>query len=194
MESRTAFVIAHVAATAPALNAHSKSLARILLLTTLWCVPILAQEQNKVSNFVRAALAARGKEIIAAATEMPADKFGYRPSPQDMTFGQLALHVAVTNYLYCSKIGGVAEPELPQISDTEPKDKLVERAKYSFDFCSTALAKLDDSSKSEMLTVGDTKTSRSMAILTLTGTWNDHYAMLSTYLQANGYAPPSAKN
>jgi uncharacterized damage-inducible protein DinB len=194
MESRTAFVIAHVGATAPALNAHSKGLARILVLTALWCIPVLAQEKNQVSNFVRTALAARSKEIIAATVEMPADKFNFKPSPEGMTFGQLTLHVAVGNYLYCSRIGGVSEPELPKISDTEPKDKLVERVKASFDFCTTAFAKLDDSNKSETLVLGDTKTSRAMAILTLTGTWNDHFAMQTTYLQANGRVPPTARN
>jgi hypothetical protein len=176
------------------LMAHWRGLASTLVLTGLCCVPVLAQEKNKVSNFVRDALAARSKEIIAATIEMPPDKFSFKPSPEDMTFGQLTLHVAVGNYLYCSKIGGVAEPELPQISDTEPKDKLVERLKSSFDFCTAVLAKLDDSNKSETLTLGDTKTSRAMAILTLTGTWSDHFAMQTTYLQANGRVPPTAKN
>jgi len=110
-----------------------------------------------------------------------------------MTFGQFTLHVAAANYLYCSRIGGVPDPALPAISDTEPKDKLLERLKASFDFCTTALAKLDDSTKSEMLTIGETKTSRAMAILTLTGTWNDHVAQQGDYLQAVGRLPATAK-
>src|ERR1700676_532107 len=134
----------YVDATMPYVNVHSQRLARILILSALWCIPVLAQEQNKVSNFVRAALAARSKEMIAAAIEMPANKFDFRPSPQEMTFGQLTLHAAVANYQYCSRIGGVAEPELPKVSDTEPKDRLVERLKSSFDFCTAALARLDD--------------------------------------------------
>ena len=168
--------------------------ATILLLAGLSCIPALAQTKNQVANFARESLAVSSKEIIGATIEMPADKFNFRPSPPEMTFGQLTLHVAVGNYLYCSRIGGFAEPVLPEIGDTEPKDKLVERLKSSFDFCTTALAKLDDSNKSETLTLGDTKTSRAMAILTLTGTWRDHFAMQTTYLQANGHVPPTAKN
>jgi len=154
----------------------------------------VAQDANKVSNFVRQALATRSKEIIAATVEMPADKFGFKPSAEDMTFAQLSLHVATTNYLYCSRIGGIAEPELPKISDTEPKEKFVERVKASFDFCTAALAKLDDSTKSEMLTFGDAKTSRAMAILTLTGAWNDHLTLQTDYLRATGRVPPTASN
>jgi hypothetical protein len=175
-------------------SANSQGLATILVLATLWCGPALAEDNNRVSNFLRQALAVRSKEIIAAAVEMPADKFGFKPSPVDMTFGQLVLHAAVTNYQYCSKIGGVPEPEPPKVGDPEPKDKLVERLKSSFDFCTAAFAKLDDSSKSEMLTIGDTKTTRAMAILTLTGAWNDHFALETSYLQANGRIPPTAKN
>jgi DinB superfamily len=188
---------AHTSVTFPRLTAlgeDSRHIAKILMLIALWCAPALAQDANKVSNFVRNACAVRSKESIAAATEMPAGKFGFKPSPQDMTFGQLVLHAAVTNYQYCSKIGGVAVPELPTIADTEPKEKLIERLKSSFDFCTAALAKLDDSTKSEMLTIGDAKTSRAMAILTLTGAWNDHIALETNYLQANGRVPPTAKN
>jgi DinB superfamily len=176
------------------LDVHSRRLASILLSTALWCGPVLAQDANKISNFLRAAVAARSKETIAAAMEMPADKFGFRPSPQEMTFGQVVLHAAVTNYQYCSKIGGVAEPELPTIADVAPKDKLVERLGSSFDFCTSALAKLDDSKKSEILTIGDTKTSRAMAILTLTGSWKDHVDLETAYLRANGLTPPTARN
>ena len=168
--------------------------ATVIALAALWCAPLFAQEANKVSNFVRKACAARSKELMSAVMEMPADKFDFRPSPQEMSFGQLALHAAAANYQYCSKIGGIAEPELPNMSGSEPKDKVAERLKASFDFCTAALAKLDDSSKSEMLTIGDTKTSRSMAILTLTGSWNDHLALQTSYLQANGRVPPTAKN
>jgi hypothetical protein len=46
---------------------------------------------------------------------------------------------------------------------------------------------------SETLTFGPTKTPRSMAILTLTGTWTDHFTMQTTYLQAIGRIPPTAK-
>jgi hypothetical protein len=168
--------------------------AKVLILTALCCGAALAQDANKVSNFARNACAARGKETLAAAMQMPADKFSSKLSPQDLTFGQLLLHAATTNYQYCSKVGGLAEPDLDKISETDPKDKIIERLKSSFDFCTAALANLDDSTKTQMLTIGDTKTSRSMAILTLTGSWIDHIAMATSYLQANGLTVPTAKN
>jgi DinB superfamily len=168
-------------------------LAWILLLVTLWCSPSFAQQANKVATFARDALMGRSEEILAATVEMPADQFGFRPSPEQMTFGQLTLHVADGNYIYCSRIGGVPEPQRATLSDTDPKEKLVERLKASFDFCTAAFAKLEDFNMSETLTFGPTKTPRSMAILTLTGTWTDHFSMQTTYLQAIGRIPPTAK-
>src|SRR5262245_10339151 len=89
-----------------------RCILQVAALTALACGPVLAQDANKVSNFLRSALAARSGETIAAAMKMPAEKFDFRPTAQDMTFGQVVLHAATTNYQYCSKIGAVAEPQV----------------------------------------------------------------------------------
>src|SRR5207244_6258996 len=114
-------------------------------------LPAVAQDANKVANFVHTTLDARSKEIIAATVAMPAERFGSKPTPDDTTFAQLTLHVADTNYLYCSKIGAVAEPMRATLADTEPKLKLVERLKDSFDFCASSLSLIADLNKSETL-------------------------------------------
>ena len=166
----------------------------LLVLAFLSCPLLVAQEKNPVAAALREALPGRAKNIVGAAEEMPADKYGFKATPDQMTFGHLTLHIVDANYLFCSKIGGVAAPQLPKLSDTDPKDKLVERIKASFAFCSTALAKLDDSSLGETLTLsGERKVSRAMAILLLAGGWADHYSLQSTYLRLNGHLPPTAK-
>jgi uncharacterized damage-inducible protein DinB len=175
-------------------SAKLQRLGMALVLTALLSSPVLAQQSNMISNFLRQALAVRSKEIIAATDEMPADKFGFQPTPNDMTFAQLALHVAATNYAYCSQIGGVAAPSLPQMSPAESKEKYVDQVKSSFDFCTGAFAKLDDSNKSDLLTLDGVQTSRAMAILTLTGAWNDHLTLTTNYLRLSGSVPSMANN
>ena len=166
----------------------------VLLLTCAVGNSVSAQEKNnRVANFIREALASRSKEIVNAAVDMPTDKFPVKVTPEGMTFGEFTLHVSSANYLYCSKIGNVADPDLPKLTGNETKDKLVERLKSSFDFCTGALARLDDSNKFEMLTLGDAKTPRSMAILTLSSTWSDHATQQVEYLQAAGAMTASAK-
>ena len=45
------------------------------------------------------------KNLVAAVEEMPADKFGYKPTEQQMTFGHLVLHIIESNNYLCSHIG-----------------------------------------------------------------------------------------
>jgi len=171
-----------------------RKLTWLLALASLWCPSLFAQEKNPVAAAIREALQGRSKNIVAAAEEMPADKYSFKATPDQMSFGHLTLHIADANYLFCSKIGGISAPELPKLSETDPKDKLVERMKSSFDFCTTALAKLDDSNLGETLTLfGERKASRAAAILLLAGSWADHYSLEATYLRLNGHLPPTAK-
>ena len=174
-----------------------KHLCWIPIVLGLCCSPVSAQGNspttgaqgnNRISNFLRKTLVQRGKELMEAAAQMPPDKYGFKAPPDDITFGYLALHVADGNYLFCSFIGGVAVPKLTKLSETDPKPTLIDRMKSSFDFCTTALADLDDSHMSDELAIGDAKMSRSMAVLTLTGSWATHYELQQKYLQLNGYS------
>jgi hypothetical protein len=65
--------------------------------------------QNPVTSVVREILPRQQKNIVAAAEEMPADKFGFRPTPEQMTFGNLVLHIIQSNSYLCAKIGEVPE-------------------------------------------------------------------------------------
>src|SRR3954469_22238014 len=106
----------------------------------------LAQEKNPVTSSVKEILPRQQKNLVAAAEEMPAEKFVYKPTEQQMTFGHLVLHVIESNNYLCSKIGEVPEVKAPvPLKESDGKDKLVTALKASFDFCSTALGKVDDS-------------------------------------------------
>src|SRR5438046_10544983 len=47
-----------------------------------------AQAPNPVTNGVRAMAQRQTKYIVEAAEEMPADKYGYKPTPAQMSFGR----------------------------------------------------------------------------------------------------------
>jgi len=172
---------------------YMKKSSTILLLAALCSTPAFAQA-NRVSNFARDALTQSSKEIIAAAKQMPADKYGFKAPPDDITFGYLLLHVADINYPLCSLIGGVPAPTLPQLKETDAKDVLIARMTASFEFCTKALANLDDSGMQQTLDLGGAKMSRAMTILTLTGTWTSHHELQLKYMQLNGIAAPAAAN
>lgn len=153
-----------------------------------------APEANPVSSFVKQLTARQTKDLVAAAEEMPADKYSFRPTAEQMTFGHLVMHMTGSNFTFCSKISGVAAPEESKLSDTDPKDKLVAELKASVDFCNSAMAKVDDSNLGEQIALfGDHKFSRAGAMIILASSFADHYGMAAMYLRLNGLVPPTAQ-
>lgn len=148
---------------------------------------------NPVSDSVKAMVAQHAKAIIAAADEMPADKYSYSPTPQQMTFGHLIMHLAQSNTGLCSAIAGTKPPEQEKLSDTDPKDKLVTALKASFDYCSGVLDKTDDSKLNEMVPSFRGSVPRARVMITLVADLYDHYSAEAAYLRLNGMLPPTAQ-
>jgi DinB superfamily len=170
-----------------------KSVAAVfVVLFPLLCAA--QQSKNPVSDVLREILNGRAKNTIAAVEEMPAEKFNYKPTPEQMTFGHLAAHIAESNYYFCANVGDVPEPKTEEVKDTAPKDKLVAAVRDSFEFCRTALAKAQDSKMTEDMTWFDGKPRpRAWAFVALASSWADHYGMQAMYLRLNGLLPPTAK-
>jgi uncharacterized damage-inducible protein DinB len=153
-----------------------------------------APTKNPVSSALRDILPGRQKNTIAAIEAMPADKFNYKPTPDQMTFGHLVAHMIEANNVLCSKAAAVPAPKVEEVKETDAKEKLVSALKASFDFCSDALAKMDDSKLAETTEVFPGRQgSRAWASMVLAGSWADHYAEAAMYLRLNGVLPPTAK-
>jgi len=163
----------------------------IVLLST---AALAQQSKSPVSDVLRAMLEGRQKATIGAFETMPADKYGYKPTPDQTTFGHLASHIASSNYFFCANVGDVEKPKVDEVKETDGKDKLVAAMKASFEFCNTALAKADDSKLGENIQWFDGKPRpRAWAYLTLSASWADHYAEAAMYLRSAGFLPPTAK-
>jgi hypothetical protein len=148
---------------------------------------------NPVTTTVKAQLTRYGKNMVAAADSMPAEKYAYKPTPEMNSFGHVVMHIAQSNYFLCSKISGQAAPDV-KIADTDPKDKLVGALKGSFEFCTTALAGADDSKLGDYLfSFGTRQVTRAGALITLSDDWYDHYGTQAVYLRLNGILPPTAQ-
>ena len=168
--------------------------ALLLLAASALAQTAPAQTQTPVSSALRDILPGRQKNTIAAVDAMPADKFSYKPSADQMTFGHLVAHMVEANYLLCSKAAAVAAPKVEEVKDTDAKDKLVAALKASFDFCSDALGKMDDSKLAETTEgFGGKQVTRAWSSLVLASSWADHYAEAAMYLRLNGILPPTAK-
>jgi uncharacterized damage-inducible protein DinB len=166
----------------------------------LSCIVLLSaaalaqQSKSPAADVLRAMLSGREKSTVTAFEEMPAQKYGYKPTADQMTFGHLAAHIISSNYTFCSNVGDVAKPKVEEVKDTDAKDKLVAAMKASFEFCHTALAKADDSKMNENITWFDGKPrTRAWAFMGLASSWADHYGAAAMYLRQNGLVPPTAQ-
>jgi uncharacterized damage-inducible protein DinB len=155
--------------------------------------------ENPVSDAVRDLLARDSKNLTASAELLPAEKYGYRPTPEQMTFGQLMVHIVQTNVALCSGISGTTGPftpdELKKFSETDPKETLVGAIKRSFDYCTESLARLTDARLAEEATMFGRPSGRSRgaALITIAADWADHYSTAASYLRLNGILPPTAQ-
>ncbi|HUC52747.1 MAG TPA: DinB family protein [Candidatus Cybelea sp.] len=153
----------------------------------------MAAVANPVTGTVKAQLARFSKNMVGAAELMPAEKYGFKPSPEMNSFGHVVMHIAQSNNGLCSKISGGAAPEL-KIADSDPKEKLVAALKASFDYCAAELEKVDDSKLGDqMMLFGNRPASRATALIVLSDDWYDHYGAQAIYLRLNGILPPTAQ-
>jgi len=148
---------------------------------------------NPVSATVKGQLARYEKNMVAAAELMPAEKYGFKPTPEMSTFGHVVMHIMQSNNNLCSKISGTAAPDF-KLEEVDGKDKLVLGLKRSFEFCTTALANADDSKLGEQIPLfGGKMMPRAVAWIALSDGWNDHYGQQAIYLRLNGILPPTAQ-
>jgi hypothetical protein len=125
------------------------------------------------------------RNLEASADIMPADKYGYRLTPGQMTFAEWINHSTQRNYLDC----GVLRGEKSRLSEQQAamlkeKAEVSKALKESFAYCAEALEKIDDQkvlSSPQM----------SNAFLHLVVHNNEIYGNVVGYLRSSGIVPPS---
>ena len=155
---------------------------------------VSAQQSNPVSDAFRDYAKESAKNLIAAAEEFPAARYSYKPTPAQMSVGDIVVHLIQGNDYLRGSIGGVKAPTRAKVSATDSKEALIARLKETFTFCDEALAPLDDSKLGEGLPFfGGRTMSRAAIMMITTGDWADHYSQYANYLRLNGLLPPTAK-
>jgi uncharacterized damage-inducible protein DinB len=152
-----------------------------------------ATTSNPVVSTVRQMEERQAKNLIGAAEEMPADKYSYHPTPQQMTFAHLVMHITQSNNSLCARVAGEQPREL-KLSESDSKEMLTKALKDSFAYCEQVLAKADDSTLGQPVELhGGHSGPRAAALICLAADWADHYGAAAMYLRLNNLLPPTAK-
>ena len=171
--------------------------AQTLALVTLMAFagPAMAQQSTGAPTAALAkAFGAIASDLKAAAENMPADSYGFRPVAGVRSFGQIVAHVSGGHFLYCSQAAGSRlSPELARrlnevrpFSDVETestarpftKDQLVALLSESIAYCDAVYAGAAGSADALIGNVAHD---------------NEHYGNLVTYLRLKGLVPPSTE-
>jgi uncharacterized damage-inducible protein DinB len=152
-----------------------------------------APVKNPVTTTLRTIQPTRQKNILAAIDAMPADKFSYKPTSDQISFAHLVAHIAESNNGMCAKVADIPAPKVEELKETDSKEKLIGAARASFDFCTQALANIDDTKLGDNVDFGRFQGPRAMAVFFLAGGWADHYGAAAMYLRLNGILPPTAQ-
>ena len=132
-------------------------------------------------------LAALGQLSVAVAQAMPAEKYGFRPHPESMTFGELMAHIASTNYQFCSGLKDTNPPALPSPSD---KDGISKFLADSFQYCSRIVNDLSDQELRATHNSPDGRLSGREVLLAMYIHVAHHRGQAEIYLRDNGIKPP----
>jgi hypothetical protein len=169
---------------------------RVFLIIGACCplaLPCLAQKKNPVTTVIKEIMPRQARNLQAAVETMPADKFSFKPTDPQVTFGHLVAHMIESNYYLCAKASDSVQPKNPQPKETD-KDGLVAALKASFDFCTASLARVDDSKLGDTIQAyGGRDVPRAWSLIALTNDWADHYSAAAMYLRLNGLLPPTAQ-
>jgi uncharacterized damage-inducible protein DinB len=134
------------------------------------------------------------KNIVAAADEMPAEKYSFHPTADQKSFGWIVSHLAQSNGGLCAILSDGTAPATTKVAETATKAELAAALKASFDFCDATMAALTDAKLSDTVTFfRGAKVPRARALFEITGDLMDHYSQMAGYLRASGMLPPSAQ-
>lgn len=157
--------------------------------------PQAPQGAGQLSTALLAAWQRFSQNMPGAAELMPPDKYAYKPTPEQMSFGEIIAHEAESNETLCGAMaGGAQKPSESAAGATAPKADLVARLRKSFETCRSVVAGLQDSALGDSVPFfGGRKATKARAAVALAQDWADHYAQAAMYLRLNGMLPPSAR-
>lgn len=186
------------------MNRISAAMLALVLPTVLAAQQPAAPQTDPVTASFRGRITTLHRNLAQALDSIPADKFGYKPTPAQLTIGYIAQHLANDNYLFCSNFGDMKptrsnnEMTTPDsVKATWPKADLVAQLKTANTFCENALAQVNDQNIGAAITMtmpnGQTRSATRVAMVLGHALDNaDHYSQLANYMRLNNMLPPTA--
>ena len=156
-----------------------------------------AMAQNPLSDAMRSSWDSVKKNIKESAELMPEANYGFKPTPQVRSFGEILSHVAGASYVLCASAKNEKSPfEEGSFEKTaKTKAQIVKATNDAIAYCDGAFAAVTDATAGAMVPAafGTGKASRASSLIGQIGHDNEHYGNLVTYYRLKGLVPPSSR-
>lgn len=134
------------------------------------------------------------KEYLDA---MPADKYGYKPTPEIRTFAQQMLHLTDANYGFASAATGVASPigmGESEKSEDQSKENVTKLVMAGYDFVINSIKTMTPAQLEEATKLfGQFEMTRGKALEKCFEHQTHHRGQTTIYLRLAGVTPPQEK-
>ena len=156
-----------------------------------------AQSSNPLSGEVKWSYTSIKNNLTKLADKMPAENYGFRPTPEVETFARRVAHIADANMSVCTGLNGERKP-LGAASKTS-KAELVAALKESFSYCDRVFDALTDATAVELVSsrLGgpfppEPTRSKLATLYNLIRHSNEMYGYMAVYLRLSGVVPPTS--
>jgi hypothetical protein len=164
-------------------------------LLSILAVPALAQ--STVKDALVKHWKTSGDFTIAVAKLMPADSYGFKPVPEELSFGQVLIQVAQANLGACAVASGSKRPDVsPVLMEEEngkrpaDKDAIIQFLSSSFDFCNQAIASMTPEKFDAVVGSPNRKMTGFEWLWAYFTHTAHHRGQLEVYLRLKGIQPP----
>lgn len=166
--------------------------ALITVLMVGFAAPVFAQGKALAEALTRMH-AGVSRNAVEAAEKMPEAEFAFQPSKDVRTFGGFIGHIANSEFGYCARAKGEANPNKEDFEKVAGKAALVAGIKAAVAYCDAVYKTTTDASLSEMVAMGQSQQPRGQILVQNISHTNEHYGNLVTYMRLKGLVPPSTE-
>jgi uncharacterized damage-inducible protein DinB len=132
--------------------------------------------------------------IMAIADAMPEDKFGYKSTPPQRSYGEQIMHIATVNVDFLKVVGGSVTPPAFTAETAKTKADILRALGDSYDHAIALLNEQTDASIVETIDADFLGPStRARVFWFLLGHSMDVYGQMAVYLRLNGIVPPASR-
>jgi uncharacterized damage-inducible protein DinB len=158
----------------------------------LVAVPALHAQASPNVGAARALYEMNEGFLVKTAEQVAEDVYGFKPTPEVRTLGQILGHVASANFMFCATAMGEKSPATTDYEKAASKAEIVKGLKDAFAYCDKAY-QMTDAKAAEAATVFGAKQNRLYALMFNMAHNNEHYGNLVTYMRLKGITPPSSQ-